>query len=75
MCLVVGLAVIYWDSWDRWRERFKLVVRVEREVMEKGDVGETVIVMMEMGDIRGGMMMMADTGGGDDGSWNDSMTI
>lgn len=70
MWLAVGLAVTYWDSWDRWRERFKLVVQVERELMEKGDEEEEmVIVMMEMGDIRGGMMMMmADIRGGDDGS-------
>lgn len=65
MCLAVELAVIYWDSWDRWRERSKLVVQVEREVMKGDEEEETAIVMMERGDIRGG----------DDGSWNDSMTI
>lgn len=68
MCLVVGLVVIYWDNWDRWRERFKLVVQVEREVM-KGDEEEEMMMRMEMGDIGGGMMMtMADIRGGDDGS-------
>jgi hypothetical protein len=68
MFLAVDLVVIYWDNWDRWRERFKLVVQVEREVM-KGDEEEEMMMRMEMGDIGGGMMMtMADIRGGDDGS-------
>lgn len=63
------LAAIYWGNWDRWRELFKLLVAVEEVAMEKEDEEEeeeeTTTMRMEIGDIRGG----------DDGTWNDSMTI